>query len=274
MTGRLLSLSAGTVLDASPEAALAAAAAVGFGGFGIRWDPERLPRRESPALRRRIEEGGVALVDLEVVRLRPDVALSAHRAWADMAAELGARYLLVVSHHEDPARTAADLATLAEWCTPARVTVALEFMRFTGVPTFAAADAIVRQAAVPGVQILVDALHLQRGGETPVSLTAAGTATVGYVQLCDGPRAAPGAADDLAALADEARHGRLFPGEGELPLRELLGVLPSDLPCCVEVQSDRWAGVDVQQRARRAMDSMRELLATTAGAGATRTEDP
>ena len=91
--------------------------------------------------------------------------------------------------------------------------------------------------------------------------------------MCDGPRAAPGPPGDLGALADEARHGRLFPGEGELPLRELLDALPPDLPCCVEVQSDAWSRVDVGQRAQRAMDSLRALLATT-GPGDPRTEDP
>ena len=259
---RLLSLSAGTVLDAAPEAALDAAAAAGFDGFGIRWDPDRLPRHRLPALRSRIEASKVALLDLEVVRLRPDVPVAAHRAWVETAAELGARFLLAVSHHESPARTADELRTLAGWGSPSDVTVALEFMRFTDVPTFRSASRLLRQAACPGLTILVDALHLHRGGETAADLTGADAGPVGYVQLCDAPRAFPGPPGDLAALADEARHGRLFPGEGELPLGDLLAALPNDLPCCVEVQSDAWSRVDVGQRARRAMASVRPLLET------------
>ena len=195
--GRLLSLSAGTVLDASPEEALDAAAAAGFGGFGIRWDPERLPAVRLPSLRRQIDEVGLSLLDLEVVRLRPDVPVSAHRPWAETAAELGARFLLAVSHHESPARTAEELCELAAWCAPSGVTVALEFMRFTGVPTFRSASAVLRQAACPGLTVLVDALHLHRGGETAADLTAADAGPVGYVQVCDAPRESPGAPDDL-----------------------------------------------------------------------------
>jgi sugar phosphate isomerase/epimerase len=261
---RLLSLSAGTVLDAAPEAALDAAAAAGFGGFGIRWDPARLPPSRLPALRQRIGSSGLALLDLEVVRLRPDVPVTAHRAWAETAAELGARFLLAVSHHESPDRTVEELCTLADWCSPSGVTVALEFMRFTAVPSFRSASELLRRAARPGLTVLVDALHLQRGGETAADLTAADAGPVGYVQVCDAPRAAPGAPGDLGALADEARHGRLFPGAGELPLTDLLGVLPADLPCCVEVQSDAWSGVDVGERARYAMASTRALLTATA----------
>ena len=261
--GRLVSLSAGTVLDAAPEAALDAAVAAGFDAFGIRWDPERLTPSRLPSLRRRIDAGGIPLLDLEVVRLRPDVPVTAHRAWAETAAELGARFLLAVSHHESPARTVDELCTLADWCSPSGVTVAVEFMRFTAVPTFRSASGLLRQAACPGLTILVDALHLHRGGETAADLTAADAGPVGYVQICDAPREAPGAPDDLVALADEARHGRLFPGEGDLPLGELLDALPADLPCCVEVQSDSWSGVDVGQRARHALASARALLATT-----------
>lgn len=258
--GRLVSLSAGTVLDASPEEALAAAAAAGFDGFGVRWDPDRLPHHLLPALRSRIDASGLALLDLEVVRLRPDVPVAAHRAWVETAAELGARFLLAVSHDESPARTADELGTLAEWATTSGVTVALEFMGFTAVPTFRSASSLLRQAACPGLTILVDALHLQRGGETAADLTTPDAGPVGYVQLCDGPRAAPGPTGDPTALADEARHGRLFPGEGELPLGDLLAALPDDLPCCVEVQSDTWSRVDVGERARRAMTSVRPLL--------------
>ncbi|MFW3169279.1 sugar phosphate isomerase/epimerase family protein [Geodermatophilus sp. CPCC 206100] len=256
--GRVVSLSAGTVLDATPEEALAAAAAAGFDAFGTRWDPERLPRAAIGPLRRRVDDSGLALLDLEVVRLGPGVPVPDHRPWADVAAELGARFLLVVSSHDDPARAADELATLAGWCAPAGVTVALEFMRFTAVPTLRAAGELVRAAGGAGLTVLVDVLHLQRGGESADDLTAPGAPPVGYLQLCDAPAAPPG---DLAALAAEARHGRLFPGEGELPLADVLAALPADLPVCVEVQSDSWSRqLDVPARARRARDSVRDLL--------------
>nr|WP_239522128.1 sugar phosphate isomerase/epimerase [Geodermatophilus sabuli] len=247
-------MSAGTVLDARPDDALDAAAAAGFDAFGTRWDPEHA----IGSLRRRIDDSGLALLDLEVVRLGPGTPVGHHRPWVDAAAELGARFLLVVSSHDDPARTADELATLAGWCAPAGVTVALEFMRFTAVPTLHAAGELVRAAGGTGLTVLVDVLHLQRGGETPADLTRPGAPPVGYLQLCDAPADPPG---DLAALAEEARHGRLFPGDGELPLADVLAALPADLPVCVEVQSDTWSRqLDVPARARRAMDSVRGLL--------------
>ncbi len=258
---RRLSLSAGTVVDASPEGALRAAAAAAFDGFGIRWNPALTPAAGLPALRRRIEASGVSLVDLEVVRLGPAVPLSDHRPWVDTAIELGAQFLLVVSHHADPGRTRDELAALARWCAADDVSVALEFMRFTAVPTFRAASAAVRAVDAPNLSVLVDALHLIRGGETAADLHVPDAGPIGYIQLCDAPLALPpGAADDLEVLAHEARHCRLFPGDGELPLADLVRATPMNRTCAVEVQSDRWREVDVMERAQQAMDSARRLL--------------
>ncbi len=248
--GRVLSLAAGTVLDASPEQAVAEAAAAGFQAVGLRWTPGAV---DPMTVRRLLDDTGIALLDLEVVRLDPAAPVTAHRPLVEVAAALGARFLLAVSQHPDPGRTSDELAQLADWCAPSGVTVAVEAMRFTTVPTLAAAAAL----APPGVALLVDALHLHRGGESPADLRPLAH-RVGYLQLCDAPLAAPPGGVD--ALAAEARHARSFPGEGELPLADLVAALPADLPCSIEVQSDSWARATVTERARHAHATGRAAL--------------
>ena len=110
--------------------------------------PRALPPSRLPSLRRRIDAAGLSLLDLEVVRLRP-ASPSPPSARSSTAGELGAQFLLAVSHHESPARTADELCTLADWCSGTGVTVALEPMRFTTVPTFRAACHSCAQAASP-----------------------------------------------------------------------------------------------------------------------------
>ena len=256
---RLLSLSAGTVLGVPAPEVIEAAAGAGFAGLGLRWEQPGVPTPPVPAVRRSIDAAGLVLLDLEVVRLHPGVPVAAFRPLVDVAAELGARFLLVVSHHPEAARTAEELATIAGWCAGTAVTVALEPMRFTSVPTVRAASALVGGTGRTDLVVLVDALHLHRGGEAPADLAAC-DAPIGYVQLCDAPLQAPGATDDADALAEEARHHRLFPGDGELPLADLLAALPADLPCTVEVQNDEWAAVDAGRRARHAMTTARRVL--------------
>ena len=85
-----------------------------------------------------------------------------------------------------------------------------------------------------GGGILIDALHVQRCGTDWGSWRAVDPGLLSYLQLCDAPLVPaacrrccgrPGCGDRDAVL--EARAARLLPGEGELPLSELLAALPT-----------------------------------------------
>ena len=261
-TDRVLSLSPGTILGLGAEQAIATAAGAGFAALGLRLDVPTEPADGWTRLRHLIEDHRLRLLDVEVARLRPDVPVAHYRPLALAAGLLGATFLLVVSEHSEPARTVTDLRTLAGWTAPYGVTVALEFMRFTAVPTFRAASRIVQDTGADNVGIVVDALHLHRGGERPADLLAPDAGPVAYLQLCDAPADPPGDPDDPSVLAEEARHHRWFPGTGDLPLTELLRTLAAGTPCSVEVQADGWAGAeDAARRARQALTTARRVLA-------------
>jgi sugar phosphate isomerase/epimerase len=83
---------------------------------------------------------------------------------------------------------------------------------------------------------VVDLLHHTRLGEGADELRAVvASGRLGWVQVCDAPATAP------VDLLDEARHRRLPPGDGRLPLDVLLGEVPADVVRSVEVQSDAMA---------------------------------
>jgi sugar phosphate isomerase/epimerase len=105
----------------------------------------------------------------------------------------------------------------------------------------------------------VDALHVQRCGVSLGALRAVDPALISYVQLCDAPLAAPGAGPASADAVHEARAARLLPGEGRLPLRELLAALPDGLSVAVEAPRSGVGGgspAEFAVRARRAVDSV------------------
>ncbi len=58
---------------------------------------------------------------------------------------------------------------------------------------------------------------------------------------------------------------RKTPSEGALPLFELLDVLPSGIPLCLEVPSSRSAHLPIQQRVDAIAASARQLLRTHEG---------
>ena len=255
----MISLAAGTVLDAPPAAVLTAAAQAGFDAAGLRIDAASTTAAEGAALRRQAADLGLRLLDLEVVRLRPDRSFDHHLRLLELAHVLGARFLLTVSEHRSHPETVADLARLAAAAHGADTRIALEFMRFTEVRTLSAALSTVDEAGADDAVVLVDALHLHRGGEGPEALV--GVDRIGYLQICDAPAEAP---DDLA---DEARHRRLVPGAGELPLGYLLAHAPAGLPLSVEVQSDDLAArYAPAERAARLHTALCDLLARAGSA--------
>jgi sugar phosphate isomerase/epimerase len=253
----VLSLAAGTVLDADPVQVVEVAAAAGFDACGLRLDPATSPAALVRAVRSRLQDLGVALLDLEVVRMQPGRPAEEHRPLLDLAGELGARWVLTVLEIPDRSEQADRLARLDELAADAGVRISLEFMAFTAVRTFADASALC--VGLPRCRVLVDALHLARSGGSAADV-AASADRLAYVQLCDGPAAVPGNGSP-AALADEARHHRLLPGSGALDLAGLIAATPGYLARSVEVQSDELStAMTVQERAVAAYRSVQPLI--------------
>src|SRR5580692_2839346 len=112
---RALSLSALTVLELSPPQMVECAAQAGYDFVGLRLLPatdhevrhdivgDTPLKRETLA---RLRDTGIKVLDVEILRLKPDTDVSAFLPMLDTAAELGARYVLVAGNDPDEARTA------------------------------------------------------------------------------------------------------------------------------------------------------------------------
>jgi sugar phosphate isomerase/epimerase len=253
---RPLSLAAGSVLDAGSRGTLRAAAGAGYDAAGLRPAPDETGRADAASLRVLADDLGLAVLDLEVVRLGPDACLADHLRLLEVAQILGARYLLTVSSHPDRTATTDELGRLSAASAGGPTRVVLEFMRFTRVGTLTEA---VEIATAADAVVLVDALHLARSGGTPADLAAVAPERIGYLQICDAPAVA-----GPWPLAEEARHRRLPPGQGDLPLAALLEHAPPDVPVSVEVQSDRLAAeLPPGERARTLLEAARRTLRGT-----------
>jgi len=234
----VLSLASGVLPEATPLQTVQAAAASGFDAVGLWIDTATWTPQTTREVRQASRDSGLQVLDAEVLWLRPGPGNPGHLQAIDIAAEIGAANVLVVSSDPDVAATVAKFVALCEHARAMPLRVALEFGAFTDVPTLAAATAILRQAAQPNQALLVDALHLQRSGGRPADLLPLPADWFSYAQLCDAPLSGP-SASDRAAIRDEAVDHRLCPGEGALPLADLLQALPAQLPLSVEVRSRR-----------------------------------
>ena len=108
--------------------------------------------------------------------------------------------------------------------------------------------------------MLIDALHFSRSGGLPAHVAQVDPALLRYAQICDASPDMPGPGD-TPALIREARTDRLLPGEGVLPLDELVAVLPATAALAIEAPCRATAELTALERARRAHHALTALLA-------------
>lgn len=268
----ILSISPLTVLPCSPLEQIDAAHAAGFDAVGLRLQPA-LPTdidvMADPFLRRAIERRlsstGIRVLDVDVIRIGPQTDVKALEPMLQYAGGLGAGNLVFTSLTPDEYRMSDEQDTalkIAEVCEAAGrhgVRPVVEFIPFRGIASLADAIRMARLVNHPNFAICVDALHLHRSGGTPTELADTDPRLLASLQLCDAPRAAP------HDLPRESRYDRLYPGEGELPLLELLQAVSPELPISVEVPNAARAHRSAFERAHEAATSARRILAAARG---------
>ena len=255
-------------LDSTPLETLDAAAVAGFRSVGIGITARRYGdpyvaevlgnRRAIAAIRRRIADTGLRLSNISAYHLYPDVPADTLQQILDTTAELGSRIVVVNNYIEDAGALAAALSRFCEHAATLDIRVALEFMRYSRLKTLGAACDLMATVGMPNLGLLVDSLHLARSGGTPDEVKALRPGSIVFAQLCDA-KAAPADTDD-ATLRQEARTGRLYPGDGVLPLRAFVAALPADCEIEYEVPRQDLGDLTMTERARIAMSVCRHFL--------------
>ena len=265
----MITLSYLTVDGAGPLEHVEAAAAGGFDGADLRiLAPTHLPiRRRVVGNARLINElklvcrrTGMRILNVESIALRPDVDVASFAATLATAAELGARNILTLIEDMEPQQA---IDTFGAFCMSASshgLRAAIEFMPFRAVKTLDQAVALVDCVGTDKAGVLIDTLHLHWTGGGVEDLARLPAGHIAYVQICDAPIRIPPPEQQIQI----ARHGRLYPGKGELPLMDLLDVLPADIPISVEIPYRAHARRSVIERASMAGTATRHFFAEMA----------
>ena len=266
---RQISLAHLTVLDTTPPELVSVAASAGFRTVGIRLTatpsvgvPPYDILHDGPMLREtlaRLADTGVSVLDTEFLRFEPEHAVGIPEGFLEVSARLGAKNVLVMSAEPDESRTLDRFCELCDRAAGYDLHVGLEFAIYTGVRTLAHAADVVARSKRSNASVLIDALHFSRSGGLPAHVVGVDPSLFRYAQICDAGPDMPGPTD-TPALVREARTGRLLPGEGVLPLKELVAALPGDLPLAIEAPCQETAALPALERAQRAY---RSLLALT-----------
>ena len=258
-----LVLSAGTMRGAGLDAYLRASSAAGFDGASFRptevlaWLGERAGRRPAD-LRAAVADVGMTIAEVDPIMHWTDGVSDDGLRVLDLAAELGAQMLVAMVEPGTTVTTESVIDAFAELCAQASqrsVDVAFEFFSWSPVRTLAQARQIVEASDAENAGLVLDTWHHARVGGTHEEVGATPPGLIWSLQVSDGP-AAP-AVDDIA---EECRHHRMWPGDGELD--------PGS--SWASLRADGWQGLlgvevfgealpDPGARARQAMTALRRI---------------
>lgn len=266
---RILSLSALTVLELTPPDMVDCAAQAGYSHVGLRLVPATDTEvrydliGDTPMVREieaRLRETGIKVLDVEILRLKPETDVTAFKPIFETAARLGATYVLVAGNDPDETRLMERFGQMCDLAQPFGLKPYIEPMPWTDVKNVAQAGRIVNAANRVNGGVIIDPIHFDRSGSSVDDIKALPPKYFGYMQFCDAPAEHPA---DTAGLLFQARCERKFPGEGGLDLAGLLRVLPRDIPISLEVPTEQLAKtVNAVERAKRALDATMKVLAS------------
>lgn len=230
-----------SAIGLAPDALVAAASDAGFDAVGLRLFPAfpgapcySVPQGSAAArdLHARLDATGVEVFDIEFVVIDADFRPQAVLRVLEDAAALGAQRLSACGQDADRARLTDHFAELCDVAGQVGMSVDLENMGWRPVRSLQDSVDVVSACGRPNAGVLVDALHLFRNGGTLDQISGLPQQLIRHAQLCDVRGPAP--TTDETRI-QEARSGRLSPGEGELPLAALAARLPASARISVEV---------------------------------------
>jgi sugar phosphate isomerase/epimerase len=187
----------------------------------------------------------------------PGADMRTFAADLDALAELGVPRINVVSLDPDLDRTFDQFAILTELAAQRGVQTVVEPVPGLTIGDLPTAVAAREHVGRSDFRLLIDAMHLVRSGSGAADVAALDGDHIGYAQLNDTtlrPR--------LGNYMEEAMFERMVPGEGELPLPDILSALPPDIVIELEVprRSLALAGVSPIDRLRPCVEAAHRLL--------------
>ncbi len=258
-----------TCLHCSPPDLIEIAARAGYDFVSLRPiavtpNEPRHPLGEDKNLLKKtktaLAETGLKLLDIELVRILPDLNPRIFLPAFEAAAELGARHVLSSGWTPDVKYVTDRFAEICDLAKPFGLTVNFEFVTFASIGTLADTAAIVRAANRDSGGICIDTLHFYRSKTQLSELDVLPRSWFRFMQLCDATKEAP---ETTEGLIFQARADRRFLGEGGLDVAAVVSRLP-EMPYSLEIPNSKLAlTMSPADIAQKAIDTARAYLDRT-----------
>ncbi|MBV1703038.1 MAG: sugar phosphate isomerase/epimerase [Hyphomicrobiales bacterium] len=264
-----LSLAHLTVIGLSPPEMVEVAARCGYQSVGLRLirvtptSPGYPLMHDKPMMRATkaaMARTGIGVLDIEFVKITPEIDVAELEPFVAAGAELGARHIITAPYDPDLARLSDRLGAIGMLAKSYGLSAVLEFFPWTVVPNLDAALQMVENSGREDVGILVDMLHFNRSGSQLAQLQKVPRHRLPYGHLCDAPVQGRYTHDELLHAG---RAERLPPGEGAIPIAAILAQMPQDIPYALEVPMTAMTAAEgIEAVALRVREAATRLLST------------
>jgi sugar phosphate isomerase/epimerase len=217
--------------------------------------------RDEPRLRKDLlavmNDRGVSISLGEGLLIAAGVDVRSYANDLDVMAELHIPRINTVSLEPDRARALDELAALTALAAERGIATCVEPVVGLSIADLPSAIAAVEYVNRDEISLLIDTMHVARFGASADDLRAIPAERIGYIQLSDTTMH-----KRMEHYAEEAMFERMVPGEGELPLLDMLTALPEDLVVGLEIpmRSRAEAGISAPERLLPCIESARSLL--------------
>lgn len=177
----------------------------------------------------------------------------------DMYLDLGVKRVNSISFDPSLERSYDQFAIFVEMAEERGLKPSIEFCPISVVNDLAAGVGAVRHAG-DKASLLIDTMHFTRSGGRIEELAKVAD-LVGHIQLCDAP-AEPAIPDYL----EEAMFERRLPGDGDVPLVQILNALPDvgSIGLEIPLRSLAEQGIGPRERMERCVAASRNVMAQAA----------
>jgi sugar phosphate isomerase/epimerase len=266
---RPFSLAYLTIPGTPPPDQIRIAAECGYDCVSLRTIPMGLPEEPQLSLdkdprlfasvRRALGDSGVRLLDVELIRIREDLAIESFAPPLEKASELGARNALCSIWSKDKRFYLDGFGRLCDLAARYGIDVNLEFVTFAGVADLARAVEVLEATGRPNARLLIDTLHAHRSRVRADDIARIDPGLIALIHLCDGPGPIPSLEDP--SMIGVARAGRLYAGEGGIELAGMIKAMPA-VPVSIELPNeDETRARGPSGHARRCLETARAYFA-------------
>lgn len=187
-------------------------------------DPELFMKVEQA-----LKETGLKMLDIELVRIREDLP-DDYRAAFERGAKLGATEILSSVWTDDRNLAVERYGKICEQAAEFNMNVNLEFPIVSNLKTLDETCEVQDQVGAKNLKLLMDMIYCHWDNVTPEKLKAMDPNRFGLIHLCDVPKEIGD-----RPIVEIVREGREYCGIGAADLVGMIGAMPAECPCSIEL---------------------------------------